>query len=47
MIMLVVLWPEWGMVDSAQLNDAECRHENAMEPISAAVVIVALVALGC
>jgi len=35
------------MVHSSHLIDGECRKENSMDPISAAVVIVALVALGC
>ena len=38
---------EWGMVISSHLIDAESRQENAMEPITATVVIVALVALAC
>ncbi|KZR85554.1 hypothetical protein MITS9509_02737 [Synechococcus sp. MIT S9509] len=35
------------MVNSSHLIDGEFRQENAMEPISAAIVIVALVALSC
>jgi len=35
------------MVNSSHLIDGETNQENAMEPITAAVVIVALVALAC
>jgi len=35
------------MVDSGHLSNGEDRGENAMEPFTAAVVIVALLALGC
>jgi hypothetical protein len=35
------------MVNSSHLTDGESRQENAMEPISATIVIVALVALAC
>jgi hypothetical protein len=35
------------MVNSSHLIDGESRQEKAMEPISATVVIVALVALVC
>jgi hypothetical protein len=35
------------MVNSSHLIDGETRQENSMEPISATIVIVALVALAC
>jgi len=35
------------MVNSSHLIDGETRQDNAMEPITATVVIVALVALAC
>ena len=38
---------ERGMVNSSHLIDGESRQENAMEPITATIVIVALVALAC
>ena len=43
----VVTLTRMGDVDSDRLIDGEFRQENAMEPISAAIVIVALVALSC
>ena len=39
--------PLYGVVLLSHLSDCEWRQENAMEPISATVVIVALVALAC
>ena len=38
---------ERGMVNSSHLIDGESRQKNAMEPITATVVIIALVALAC
>ena len=35
------------MVNSIHLIDGEFTQENAMEPITATIVIVALVALAC
>ena len=35
------------MVNSSHLIDGEFRQENVMEPITATVVIVALLALAC
>ena len=43
----VVTLTRMGDVDSDRLIDGEFRQENAMEPITATVVIVALVALAC
>ena len=37
----------WGMAISCHPIDCECRQENVMEPITATVVIFALVALVC
>jgi hypothetical protein len=39
--------PVNGVVHSSHLIDGESRQENAMDPISATIVIVALVALAC
>ena len=39
--------PMNGVVHSSHLIDGESRRENAMDPISATIVIVALVALAC
>jgi hypothetical protein len=39
--------PMFRVVASGHLNDGEWRPENAMEPITATIVIVALVALAC
>ena len=39
--------PVYGVVNSNHLIDCESRQENAMEPITATIVIVALVALAC
>ena len=36
-----------GVVNSSHLTNGECSQENTMEPITATVVIVALVALAC
>ena len=39
--------PGFGMVDSGHPIHAEWRQRKAMEPITATVVIIALVALAC
>ena len=43
----VVTLPRMGDVDSVGLIDGEFRRHRTMEPITATVVIVALIALGC
>ena len=44
---LTINSPVVGVVDSGHPADGERRLENAMEPITATVVIIALVALAC
>ena len=43
----VVTLTQMGDVDSVGLIDGEFRRDRTMEPITATVVIVALIALGC
>jgi len=43
----MVTLPRMGDVGSVGLIDRESSGENAMEPITATVVIIALIALGC